>query len=120
MSDDPASALDQLRRLWRHAVWADTELLIALRASAVPSVAALREYAHVLAVEELWLARLEGRPSRVAVWPALGPSEAAALSDQVRDGYERYLAHLNPPQLSTPVGYVNSAGQAFMTPIGDI
>ena len=114
------AALDQLRRLWRHAVWADAELLGALRKSAVPSVVALREYAHVLAVEELWLARLEGRAPRVEVWPTLGLNEAEMLSEQVRDGFERYLSQLNEAQLGTPVGYVNSVGQAFMTPIVDI
>jgi len=120
VTTDPASALELLRRLWRHSVWADAELFTALRASAVPSVSTLREYAHMIAVEELWLARLEGRPSRVEVWPSLGLSELETLGEQVRDGFERYLSSLSDAQLGTPVGYVNSVGQAFMTPIGDI
>jgi uncharacterized damage-inducible protein DinB len=115
-----SAALDQLRRLWRHSVWADAQLLEALRKSSVPSVAALHEYAHVLAAEEVWLARLEGRSPRVEVWPTLALNEAASLSDQVRDGFDRFLSQLNDAQLGTPVGYVNSAGQAFMTPIADI
>jgi len=63
------TGLDQLRRLWSHAEWADAALLAALeRQPGVPEDA-LREYAHVVGAEEVWLARLQGRPSRSAVWP---------------------------------------------------
>ena len=120
MSAESTSALEQLRRLWRHAEWADAELLSGLRTTSQPVALAVREYAHVIATEEAWLARLEGRPSRVPVWPKLDLSQAAELAVTVRDGYVAYLDRLEAAALEQPVAYVNSVGQAFTTPVNDI
>lgn len=113
------TALEQIRRLWEHAVWADGKLLDALRAGAAGALA-WREYAHVLGAEAVWLARLEGREATTAIWPALTPDEADALSRSVRDGYAAYLERLDDDALDRLVAYRNSAGQAFSTAIGDI
>lgn len=115
-------ALDQLRRLWRHAAWADALLLASLRDVAdTPAAApAWREYTHVLGAEEVWLSRLEQRTSRSAVWPTLGAADAAALADTLRDAYAAYFEALDPSALDRPVPYTNSAGQSFVTAASDI
>jgi uncharacterized damage-inducible protein DinB len=112
--------LDEIRRLFDHAVWADTRLLQALREVPTAPAEAVREFAHVLGAEETWLSRLEARPSRTAVWPDLGLPELPALHDTVHRGYLDYLAALDPASLSRTVAYKNSAGQAFETPVRDI
>ncbi|MEP7001369.1 MAG: DinB family protein [bacterium] len=115
------SALEQIRRLWQHAEWADGTLQAALEAipdSPPPDV--MREYAHVLGAAEVWLARIEGRLSATPVWPTLTLSEARALSAQLRAGYARLLAELVDDELSRSVSYTNSAGQAFVTSLDDI
>ena len=114
------SAREQLVRLWRHAEWADAELLAALVRLPDPPADAMREYAHVLAAEELWLARIEHRLPRVGVWPALTAPDAVALAAQLRNGYARLLATLDDGSLAAGVSYTNSAGRAFVTPLGDI
>jgi uncharacterized damage-inducible protein DinB len=115
------SALEQIRRLWQHAEWADAILLAALETIPdSPLADVMREYAHVLGAEEVWLARIEGRPSTTPVWPALTLAEAAALSAQIRSGYTRLLAEQVDAALSREVSYTNSAGQAFVTPLDDI
>jgi uncharacterized damage-inducible protein DinB len=113
-------ALDQIRRLWAHAEWADVSLLNALRGSAGAPSAAWREYAHVVGAEEVWLARLERRTPLVPVWPDLEPDQIAALGDRVRDGYRSYLAEARAAELATSIPYVNSAGRQFRTPVADI
>ena len=113
------SALDQIQNLWRHAVWADAEMLRALSASPPPE-AAVREYAHVLGASEVWLARLEGRAPRAPVWPTPSLREVDGLSRAVRDGYAALLATLAEADLGRGVTYVNSVGQTFTTAIGDI
>ena len=114
------TGLDQLRRLWAHAEWADGALLAALeRQPGVPEEA-LREYAHVVGAEEVWLARLEGRPSRAAVWPDPDSPTVAELARAVRAGYASYLGTLSDRDLGGTVAYVNSPGLAFTTPIAEI
>lgn len=109
-----------LRRLWRHAVWADGEIGRAVAGAPDVGPDVLREYAHLIAAGEVWLARIEGRPPRVAVWPALDRDQAAALGARVRDGYHALLATLTDDALERDIAYVNSAGQRFTTPLGEI
>ena len=113
-------ALRTLRRMWEHAAWSDALLLAALESMQTPLEAAWREYSHVLGAESVWLDRLRQRPARVAVWPHLTPAEAATLAAELREDYIAYLDALTPDALDVAVPYVNSAGQSFATPAGDI
>lgn len=114
------SALAQLRRLWDHVVWADGELVNAMIGMAGPPADAVREYAHIIGAEEVWMARLDQRPPRCAVWPDLGLAELGDLRLVVQRDYARLLAALDDGDLARDVAYVNSAGRSFTTPIGDI
>jgi uncharacterized damage-inducible protein DinB len=113
------STVEQLRQLWRHAVWANAEILRALQQHTAPANA-LREFAHVLAVEEVWLSRLEERPARSPLWPEMSIANAEALSAATSDAYEQYLGGLTDERLRHDVSYTNSQGQSFTTPVGDI
>lgn len=109
----------QIRRLWDHCVWADKALFEGLGAAPDPAVS--REYAHVLAAEETWLARLEQRPPVVSIWPEdLSMAELDALRARVMAAFDAYLRQLTPETLSSTVTYANSAGTRFSTAIGDI
>ena len=114
------SLLEQLRRLWAHAAWADQLFLAELqRLPTIPPIV-LREYTHILGAEEVWLARLELRPSRTVVWPELPWSEVEELACDTREGYERYLTGCTEGDIEQSVTYRNSAGQEFTTSIVDI
>ena len=110
----------EVRRLWAHAVWADRQMLDALRAGGEPPAEALVEYAHVLGAEETWLARLEGRAPSAPVWPEPSLEDAAALAARVADGYGRLLEGLTERGLEERVTYRNSAGVEFTNTVGDI
>jgi uncharacterized damage-inducible protein DinB len=112
--------LEAIERLFRHTAWADRLLLARLRGLPEPPAEAIREYAHVLGADEVWLSRLEGRAAVVPVWPALGLEELAALVETVHQGYERYLAGLGEAGLALMVPYTNSQGQRFETGVLDI
>jgi uncharacterized damage-inducible protein DinB len=101
-----------LQRLLQHLRWADRAVLDALRA-APPHHAALELYAHILGAEETWLARLEQRAPRVAVWPQLALDEAARLAGEVHAGLEAWLARADAATLDAEVAYTNSAGREF-------
>ena len=111
---------DHLTRLIEHLAWADERAVGALRAAATPPADALELMAHVLGAEHVWLARLEGRPARVAVWPTLSVEECAALAAENRREYRRALAALDAPALDEAVRYRNSAGAEFLSRREDI
>jgi len=112
--------LAAIGRLFDHLAWADGLVLDALgRMSPAPETA-VREYAHILGADEVWLSRLEQRPSRSAVWPTLTLAELGPLAAEMHRGYSAFLARLGENDLEAGVSYTNSAGQAFRTPVRDI
>jgi uncharacterized damage-inducible protein DinB len=112
--------LANLRRLLLHAEWADLRITEALKTADAPPTEAVREMSHVLGAAEVWLARLEYRPSRTPVWPVLTTAGIDQLAPEVHGGYTRYIAPLQEGDLGQLVQYTNSAGGAFATPVADI
>jgi uncharacterized damage-inducible protein DinB len=109
-----------LRRLFDHMAWADARAVAALREAAGVSELARAELAHVVGVEHVWLARLEGRPATVAVWPELTVDECDALAHDTAAGFRAYVERLDDETLERTVHYRNSAGAEFDTKISDI
>lgn len=113
-------SLEMFRTLWDHAAWADRLVLEALRASGGEPPEALREYGHVLGAEEVWLARIQGRQPRAAVWPEASFAEVGRLAEETRAAYRAYVASLRDEDLETAVTYVNSAGREFTNSVADV
>ena len=113
-------ALGMIRRMCEHCAWVDDLLLGALEAATPAPPLAWREYAHVLGAESVWLDRLRRRRQRYAVWPELSLAEAASLAASLRTEYAEYVARLTDDALDERIPYVNSAGQSFVTPAGDM
>jgi uncharacterized damage-inducible protein DinB len=114
------TSLDQIRRLWEHAAWADAAILSAIETPTQASPDAVREFAHILGAEENWLARLEGRPPTLPIWPQLARTDLAPAARRIMDGYGAYLATLRDDDVERSVSYTNTAGRSFETRIGDI
>jgi uncharacterized damage-inducible protein DinB len=112
--------LETIRRLWEHALWADARMLEALLPHAASAPEARREFAHILGAEETWLARLERRTPRAAVWPEAAPEDLRPIMDRIHAAYRAYLAALGDSDLSAPVAYTNSAGQPFTNAVADV
>jgi uncharacterized damage-inducible protein DinB len=107
-------------QLFDHLRWADALILAALRASRREVGDAVREFAHVIGAEEVWLARLEGRGPRAAVWPVAALAELDRLMGEVHAGYVAFLATLAGDDLGRGIRYANSAGREFSNAIADI
>jgi uncharacterized damage-inducible protein DinB len=119
LHDGIMDALQLIRRSFAHSAWSDVLLLDALRAH--PELtAARREYSHVVAVQEVWLARIERRTAAAPIWPDLTLEQADALRRDVAAAYERFLSTLTSDALERQCEYTNSVGQAFQTPTVDI
>ena len=111
---------EPFHRLIAHGEWADALVLDALERLPAPPIVALREFAHVLGAQEVWLARIEGRVPRTPVWPDLPLAGLAPLAAANRAGYRALLDRLTDADLARPVSYTNSAGDSFSTLLGDI
>jgi len=109
-----------LRKLIEHLKWADAAALEALRRSSGSDTQALTIYSHVLGAEAVWLARLAGRPSDVAVWPILSLEQAASLAERNAAELDALLASLSPDDLGREIDYRTSDGRAFRSSIEDI
>ncbi len=107
-----------LRLLWEHAFWADTRVLEAVLAGGPAE--AVREFAHLLGAEETWLARLEHRTARTAVWPELPRESLADHRDVIHAGILAFLDALGEDAVDARVDYSNSAGQAFHNTVSEI
>ncbi len=112
--------LTELRHLQEHMAWADDAMLgVLASAPSLPGEAA-RELAHVLGAEENWLARLESRAPRAAIWPDVGAPNLRQLAEDVHTGFAQYLDGLTEADLHRMVSYTNSAGILFETSVRDI
>jgi uncharacterized damage-inducible protein DinB len=112
-----ADLLHHARQL-RWGGWANRETLSSLRMTAPP--AALRWMAHIAGSELLWLGRLSGEPSEVAVWPELDLDRVATHLARLETAWPRYLAALGEDELAEPVGYRNSRGEFWTSTVPDI
>lgn len=112
-------AASLLRRTFAHLAWADQRTSASLERAGWPARAS-ELWAHVLGAEEVWLARIEARPARAAVWPEPEPAVLARLAESVRAGYARLLEQIDEARLDARVAYVNSAGRAFEDRLADL
>jgi uncharacterized damage-inducible protein DinB len=112
--------LSELRRMRDHLAWADDALLDTIADAPEFPVEAGREFAHILGADETWLARIEGRPSACGIWPVMDLNALRAFALNVQVGYARHLDTLIEADLHRVVGYQNSAGIHFETPVRDI
>ncbi len=111
---------DLFTRLFKHLEWADARVLASLRSARNPQKRDLELYSHIVAVEHVWLSRIDGSPPRVVVWPTLSLDECEKLGGQNVDGFDALASRLNPELLRKPITYRNSAGDEFTSTIEDI
>ena len=110
--------LVDVRRLWDHARWADERLLAAFEENGGEPPEAWREFAHVIGTAETWLARIQGRPPALPIWPA--SSEVRSAVGSVHAGYVSCLETLTEEGLQRSFRYRNTAGQEFTNTVLDV
>jgi uncharacterized damage-inducible protein DinB len=112
--------MHHLTKLISHLAWADDRVLAALRSATAPDPVCLELFAHVLAAEHVWQARLKGEAPRHPVWPTLTLEACAGLVQANQRELTAYVEALAAADLVRPVTYTNSAGQEFTSSIEDI
>ena len=112
--------LGYLTKLVDHLEWADAATLHALETAPGSDTRALTVYAHILGAEAVWLARIAGRPSDVAVWPTLSPEESRAVGGRNVAELKALLQSADERAIEREIDYRNSAGQPFTSKVEDI
>ena len=115
-----APGIERLGRLFAHLRWADALTLRSLREGAHAPPRALELLAHIVAAEEVWLARIEGRAPSVPVWPALDLDACERLAAATHEALARLVASLDEGEAGRVVRYRNSAGLEFDSRVDDI
>lgn len=110
----------QLHQLFRHLAWANDRVRDALRNSPGTEPRALSGFAHIIAAEHHWLARIRGEQPTMPVWPSLTLEECALHSAAHVAAFTRILDEASPNDLQGRIAYVNSAGRAFTSTLEDI
>ena len=109
-----------IQRMLNAMTWADAQSLAAIRDHSGTQAEALRLFGHVLAAEEVWLARLETREQRCPVWPTLTVAACESLAAENARGYQAYLERLTDSDLAAVVRYRNTQGVEYASAVVDI
>jgi uncharacterized damage-inducible protein DinB len=113
-------SVEYFTKLFDHMEWADKRALASLRGLSDPPAAAVELLAHVLGAERVWLSRMEGRKSPLAVWPKLTLDDAERVLGENAEGYRHLLSKLSSAGLQQPITYTNSAGDEFTSTVEDM
>jgi uncharacterized damage-inducible protein DinB len=109
-----------LERMLNAMAWADAQLLAAIGDHSPSQAETLPLFAHVLAAEEAWLARLENRQQRCPVWPTLSVGECKKLAAENAGGFREYVGKLMDSDLASLVRYKNTKGDEYTNTVIDI
>jgi uncharacterized damage-inducible protein DinB len=114
---------EALDLLFRFDAWANRTVASALAREGVPGQAeAARLFAHLTRASEVWLGRVQRSPAAaLPVWPEGPDADLAASAARAEATASAWRDHLREaPDLSVPIAYVNTRGEAFETPLGEI
>jgi uncharacterized damage-inducible protein DinB len=103
----------------RYDAWANEATLRSLR-QAEPPPRSLRWMAHIIGAELLWLARMRGVPSEVAVWPDLTLTECETLLSKASSQLRAPDLEKRLGPLTRIVSYTNSKGEPWTSTVEDI
>lgn len=110
-----------LVKSYKHIMWANTQIIEAMKKSDHPLEKALSLLSHILAAEKVWLARIMGEDaSAFSIWPSSTLEECERLAEQNNNGYLALFDRLHEADFAAAAAYKNSQGTPFTTEIIDI
>jgi uncharacterized damage-inducible protein DinB len=110
---------DSLRRQFVYDEWANREVLAAMRSGGADE-RGLQLMAHIVSAERLWLERMRQQPQSLPVWPKADLDQCEAQAAEMGQKWREYLELTTAGDLSQPVTYKNSKGEAWTSTVGDI
>ena len=113
-------SITHFKRLFAFEEWAQRETLASLEALPATPEQARKLLAHQVAAGFLWLARIQGAPSPLPVWPDLDLAQCRTRLEELADSWRAYLAKLTYDELSRSVSYTNSLGEPWSSEVAAI
>ncbi|WP_255314151.1 DinB family protein [Bacillus sp. FJAT-26390] len=108
-------------KTFEHAAWANRQIFELLQQGNEPAEKPLVLFGHVLAAEQIWLARINGEDaSAFPIWPEYSLEKCEELMQQNMSGYQLLFARLKAVDFNEKIAYPNSKGNLFHTAINDI
>lgn len=105
--------LERLRQLYDFDLWANRRVLEDV-AKAVNPGECLRLFAHLLAAQEIWLARLKVRDaSGIVLWPERLPEECAAEMERLSAEIRAFLDSSTEESVAAEMTYRTQDGAEF-------
>ena len=112
--------LERLRLMFEYELWANRRVLESLR-SATEHGKSVGLLAHILAAQDIWLTRLDGRDSsHIVIFPERSLEECAAELDRLSGAVAVYLDAVDEAKLDEAVVYRNQSGREFHNTALDI
>lgn len=112
--------IEHFRRQFSYDVWANGEVMSAIRANRNRDERVLDLMSHIVAAERLWLERLEQRPQTLAVWPKADLGWCEAQAAELKGLWKDYLARIPGGDLARKISYKNSKGEPWENAIEDV
>lgn len=100
--------------------WANREIIAAFNRIGVAPEKSVRRLAHIIAAEDLWLARLMNEDRHVVVWPTLDVAGCERYLHAQIVEWDEYLAKLTPDVLKSTITYRNTKGEPWTNTVQDI
>ena len=107
-----------LKRLFEYDDWANREVVTSLQKLPYAPHKSVRLMAHVVAVEYVWLARLNSQ-SDPPVWPEWTLPEISQQRESLPSVIGKFFQNLSA-DLDHPISYTNTKGERWTNSIGDI
>jgi len=111
--------LRHYQRLVSYDEWANLEVIAFLRTASAPPERSVKWMAHIVAAEQLWLARILQRESPLPVWPQLSIDRCEQQVRELAQSWKDYLA-AGSDLLEQTVAYKNSKGEPWTSALQDI
>ncbi|GAB3916086.1 DinB family protein [Larkinella terrae] len=109
-----------LLRLVDYEQWANRAVIDALGSVANPPHRAVELMGHVLSAQQVWMSRLTGEISYVAIWEDIPIAWMGETSDRNFRRLKTFLEGESEESLVQLIAYKNSVGEPFESPLTDI
>jgi uncharacterized damage-inducible protein DinB len=109
---------ERLLQYFAYDDWGNREAATSVLRAANPPEKARKVLAHIIGTQWLWLARIQGAASKMAVWPELAASEVARESGEVLRAWRTLL--VDDKALARTVEYKNSKGEPWSSTVEEI
>lgn len=111
---------DYLRREFAYDIWANQEVLAAVKKASAGDGRSVQLMSHIFAAERLWLERLKEQPQSVAVWPEPDLDWCESQSIELSRLWHEFLDWITAGDVSQTISYKNSKGEPWTSAILDV